>query len=66
MSAPEIEFGVSLPTLSESDIANQLISPGIASKEQITSQAFSLLLANHFSSGNGGVFLGRRRSEFRI
>ncbi len=58
MSAPEIEFGVSLPTLSESDIANQLISPGIASKEQITSQAFSLLLANHFSSGNGGVSLG--------
>jgi hypothetical protein len=58
MSTPEIEFGVSLPTLSESDIANQLISPGIASKEQITSQAFSLLLANQFSSGNGGVSLG--------
>lgn len=58
IATPEITFDVGLPTLPESDIANQLLAPGLASKEQITSQAFSLLIANHFSSGNGNVALG--------
>ncbi|GAB5538977.1 MAG: translocation/assembly module TamB domain-containing protein [Salibacteraceae bacterium] len=58
MTTPNIEFGVNLPTLPESDIANQLLDPAIASKDQRTSQAFSLLIANQFSAGNGAVALG--------
>ena len=58
ISSPDISFDVDLPSLPESDVANQLLAPGVASKEQITSQAFSLLLAQQFSSGNGNVALG--------
>lgn len=58
LTAPKIEFGVKLPTLADGDIANQLLDPAIASKDQRTSQAFSLLLANQFSAGNGAVALG--------
>lgn len=58
ISSPDISFDVDLPSLPESDVANQLLAPGLASKEQITSQAFSLLLAQQFSSGNGNVALG--------
>lgn len=58
LTSPEIDFGVNLPSLSESDNANQLLNPAIASRELRTSQAFSLLLTNHFSAGNGNVALG--------
>ena len=58
ISSPDISFDVDIPSLPESDLANQLLAPGVASKEQITSQAFSLLLAQQFSSGNGNVALG--------
>lgn len=58
LTSPNLDFGVNLPTLSESDNANQLLNPAIASKELRTSQAFALLLTNHFSAGNGNVALG--------
>lgn len=58
MTEPEISFDVSLPTLSETDIANQLLNRNIATEEQINTQAFSLLLAGQFSPGNGNVALG--------
>jgi hypothetical protein len=58
MTNPDISFGVNLPSLPESNTANQLLNPNIASQDQITSQAFSLLIANNFSAGAGSVAFG--------
>ena len=52
---PDISFDVDLPSLPETDIANQLLDVRTTSKQDMNEQAFALLLTNHFFAQGSGV-----------
>ncbi|MEQ9186462.1 MAG: translocation/assembly module TamB domain-containing protein [Cryomorphaceae bacterium] len=52
---PEISFDVDLPSLPESDIANQLLDPRTTSELEMNEHAFALLLTNNFFVHGSGV-----------
>lgn len=55
---PYITFDVDLPSLPESDLANQLLDPATTSEQNLNRQVFSLLLFNNFAGGGGNTTLG--------
>ena len=52
---PTITFDVDLPSLPESDIANQLLDPKTTSDQDMNQQVFALLLTSNFFSQGSGV-----------
>jgi len=52
---PDITFDVNLPSLPETDIANQLLDPRTTSQQDMNEQAFALLLTNSFFAQGSGV-----------
>ena len=60
---PLITFDIDIPSLPESDIANQLLDPSVTSEQDMNEQVFALLLANTFfnsQDGIGGFKTGQR------
>jgi len=58
LSDPQISFDVNLPSLPETDIANQLLNPNTTSEQEMNQQVFSLLLTNNFFSQNAAFSAG--------
>lgn len=52
---PTITFDVDLPSLPESDIANQLLDPKTTSDQDMNQQVFALLLTSNFFTQGSGV-----------
>jgi hypothetical protein len=52
---PVITFDVELPSLPESDLANQLLNPRTTSEQDMNQQVFALLLTNNFFAQGSGV-----------
>lgn len=60
---PLITFDIDIPSLPESDIANQLLDPAVTSEQDMNEQVFALLLAGTFfnsQDGIGGFKTGQR------
>lgn len=55
---PYISFDVDLPSLPESDLANQLLDPATTSEQDLNRQVFSLLLINNFAGSSNTATLG--------
>ncbi len=55
LTEPVITFDVELPTLPESDLANQLLNPRTTSDQDMNQQVFALLLTNNFFAQGSGV-----------
>jgi hypothetical protein len=49
LSDPDIGFNIKLPSLQDSDIANQLLEAAKSNDQEINRQTFSLLLTNSFA-----------------
>lgn len=50
---PDLSFDVDLPSLPESDLANQLLTPTAMNSRDLNKQVFSLLLVNSFAPQEG-------------
>ncbi len=50
---PVLSFDVNLPSLPESDLANQLLAPGTMNAQDLNKQVFSLLLVGAFAPQQG-------------
>lgn len=55
---PTISFDVDLPSLPESDLANQLLDKSTSTEEERNKQAFALLITNNFMQSGGNFALG--------